>query len=65
MPTIVNPVQVQKFLRGVDYPASKQELIQTARREGADENVIFTLESIPDRTYHGPTGVTEEIGKLK
>jgi hypothetical protein len=61
---IVNPIQVQKFLKGVNYPASRKDLIETARREGADENVIRTLASIPDRVYHGPTGVAEEIGKL-
>jgi hypothetical protein len=65
MPAIVNPIQVQRFLKGVNYPVTKQELIETARREGADENVLYTLERIPDRIYHGPTGVAEEIGKLE
>ncbi len=64
MANIVNPIQVQKYLKGVNYPASRRDLIETARREGADPNVIATLERIPDRIYHGPTGVAEEIGKL-
>ncbi len=64
MPTIVNPIQVQKFLKGVDYPASKRELVEIARRQGADENVLYTLERLPDRTYEGPSGVAKEIGKL-
>ena len=33
----VNPVRVQKFLGGLDYPASKEDLIKRAEREGADE----------------------------
>jgi len=64
VPTIVNPIQVQKFLKGVDYPASKRELVEIARRQGADENVLYTLERLPDRTYEGPSGVAKEIGKL-
>ena len=64
MPKIANPIQVQKYLKGVNYPASKRDLVERARRQGADENVIYTLESIPDRTYEGPSGVAKEIGKL-
>ncbi len=64
MASVVNPIQVQKYLKGVNYPASRRDLIETARREGADQNVIATLERIPDRTYDGPTGVAREIGKL-
>jgi hypothetical protein len=28
----VNPVQLQKHLKGVDYPASKEEFIQQAQQ---------------------------------
>ncbi len=62
---LVNPIQMQRFLKNVDYPVSKQELINTAKREGADENVIATLEHLPDREYDGPVGVSKEIGKLE
>jgi hypothetical protein len=64
MPEIANPIQVQKFLKGVNYPCSRKDLVETARREGADENVVHTLQSIPDQTYNGPSGVAEAIGKL-
>ena len=30
----VNPIQIQKFLKGVDYPASKSDLLRNAEREG-------------------------------
>ncbi len=61
---IVNPVQVQKFLGGIDYPASKQDLLKTAKNQGADENVMNTLKKLPDRKYDGPTDVTKAIGSL-
>ena len=61
----VNPVQIQKDLKGVDYPASKQELIQHAQQHGADENVRSTLEQLPDRQYGTPTEVSKAIGELK
>ena len=61
----VNPVQVQKFLGGIDYPAGKQDILKRAEQEGADENIRSILEKIPDRQYDGPNAVSHEIGKIE
>ena len=61
----VNPVQVQKFLGGIDYPASKQKLVDTAKKQGADDRVLNLLKKLPDKQYDGPTDVTQAIGKLE
>ncbi len=60
----VNPIQVQKYLGGINYPASKKELLDTAKKKGADQNVMDTLNKLPDRSYDAPTDVTKAIGKL-
>lgn len=60
----VNPIQVQKSLSGIDYPASKDELMSRARDEGASDAVRQTLERLPDRTYDSPNDVSEAIGDL-
>lgn len=58
-----SPVQVQKFLRGVDYPASKEQLIESAQEEGADEQTLELLGSLPDRQYESPISVSQELGQ--
>ena len=63
--TKVNPIQVQKFLKGVDYPASKQDLLEHLEREGADEDVRSTLQQLPDESYQTPADVSEAIGKIE
>ncbi len=60
-----NPIQIQKFLAGVDYPAKKRELVEHAKEHGADEIVLATLERLPDREYDRPTAIAHEVGKLK
>jgi hypothetical protein len=65
MATTVNPIQLQKYLKGLDYPVNKQQLLETAKKNGADENVISTLEQLPDKKYDAPVDVSEEVGKLK
>jgi hypothetical protein len=59
-----NPIEVQSFLEGVNYPTRKGQLVQQARREGASNNVRSTLERLPDKQFKDPTDVSEAIGKL-
>jgi hypothetical protein len=58
----VNPVQLQKFLGGIDYPADKKTLIERAREKGADENVLKTLESLDRDRFNSPNDVSEALG---
>jgi len=56
-----SPIQVQRFLEGVDYPASRDDLVETARGAGADEPVLAALERLPERDYDAPTAVSEAL----
>jgi predicted outer membrane protein len=60
----VNPIQLQKFLKGVDYPADKNELMERAKSMGADENVMATLENLQDESFQTPADVSEAVGRL-
>lgn len=59
----INPIQLQKFLKGVDYPASKNTLIENARKMGADENVCSSLEQLPDEEFEAPIDVSQALSK--
>jgi hypothetical protein len=58
-----NPIELQKCLKGVDYPADKSALLQAARAHGADTDLIDALEKIPDRRYDGPNAVSKAVTK--
>ena len=55
----VSPTQVEKFLRDVDYPASKDDLIEAAQSHGADQNVIEALREMPTNRFDSPADVRE------
>jgi hypothetical protein len=61
----VNPIRVQKYLGGVDYPASKDELVNTAKSDGADDLVIETLQRMPGDRFNSPNDVSQAIGKVE
>ncbi len=56
-----NPIQLQKHLSGVDYPASRDDLVKAAREHGADEQMVKALQNIPDRRYDGPNAVSKAV----
>ena len=59
----VNPIQIQKFLKGVDYPADKETQLDNAKKLGADENVCASLEGLPDQKFDAPVDVSQALAK--
>ncbi|MEV4178118.1 MULTISPECIES: DUF2795 domain-containing protein [unclassified Nonomuraea] len=63
MSTAPNPIDLQKHLSGVDYPATKDDLIKAAREHNAGNDIVQALEAMPDRRYDGPNAVSEAVTK--
>jgi hypothetical protein len=61
----VNPIQLQKYLGGLNYPTDKQTLVNKAREKGADDNVIQTLQRLPMDRFNSPNDVSEAFGKMR
>ncbi len=61
----VNPIQLQKFLKGLNYPASKQDITAHARKHGADENVLSTLEQMAGEKFQTPADVSQAAARVK
>jgi hypothetical protein len=58
-----SPIELQKYLSGIDYPADKDTLVGTARSNGAPDDVISTLQDLPGTTFDSPAQVSKAFGK--
>ncbi len=56
-----NPVEVQKHLKGVDYPASGDELASTAEGNDAPGDLVEQLRDQGDEEFSGPDQVTAAL----
>jgi len=56
-----NAVVIQQSLSGVDYPATKSDLIARARYNGAAQEVLDDLDRLPENQYRGPSQVQRAI----
>lgn len=60
-----NPVVVEEHLKGIHYPANRDDLVRTARKNDAPRDVISTLDRLPAKEYTSPIDVNHEIGTLE
>lgn len=57
------PIQVQKYLKGMDYPATKNDLIEHAKKNGAEESVISMLQGMKTNKFNDPADVSKALGE--
>jgi hypothetical protein len=55
---------VETYLRGIDFPATKDDLIDCARENQAPGDVLHVLDKLDDKEYRSVVDITEEVGKF-
>jgi hypothetical protein len=56
-----NPDDAPQYLQGVDYPASKEDLVSAAENNGAPDTLIRMLEGLSRPEYSGPEELTADL----
>ncbi len=56
-------VEIEKALKGMNYPASKQDLVQKAKQNNASQNVIQTIQNLPMDRFNSPVDVQKAFGQ--
>src|SRR3712207_3726319 len=46
---MVSPIDIQKALSGMDYPATKEDIVRHAEQQGGSSEVVEALKKIEDR----------------
>jgi Protein of unknown function (DUF2795) len=59
----MSPIDVEKYLRGVDYPANKTDLVKKAQQNKAPDDIIRTLQQLPSSSFNQPTDVMKAMRK--
>lgn len=60
-----SPANLQKFLAGVSYPASKRDLMEAAKHNRAPGEIMDLIENMPDQEFGGPQDVQRAYGELE
>lgn len=57
----VNPIETQKYLKGVDYPASRDQLVSTAQGNDAPDDIVEALQGMQKDSFDGPNAVVQAM----
>lgn len=58
-----NPANIEKALRGMRFPGDKEAILNKARENGARQEELTALETLPEKNYTNPTEVTEALSE--
>lgn len=56
-----NPMEIQKALSGMQFPADKQQIINYAKSKGASGEIINAINGLPDRQYTNSEDISSEM----
>ena len=58
-----SPANVTHYLKGVHFPARKQDLLRLAKDNGAERDVMDVLESMPDEEFVSVAEIMKAYGE--
>ena len=58
----VSPIDVQKHLKGVSYPASRDDLVSAAESNGAPDEIVAQLREAGSDRFDSPADVMKALG---
>jgi len=64
-PEKTSPAIVESYVKGVHFPAQKEDLVNQARDNGAPEDVLDVLDKFSDRDYKSPIDIAREVPKAE
>ncbi len=60
-----SPTNITQYLKGIDFPCNKNDLINRAKQNGAEHTVITLLQSIGDRQYMDMADVMKSYNQAR
>lgn len=59
------PAQIGPFIKDINFPANKKEVIQHVQNSNADEEVIATLENLPNQKFNSSQELKRILGDIQ
>ncbi|CAA9273142.1 MAG: hypothetical protein AVDCRST_MAG27-3638 [uncultured Craurococcus sp.] len=59
-----SPVDITHQLKGLHFPAQKQDLVQQAKGNGAGQDIMQMIDAMPEREFASIADVMKAMGEL-
>ncbi|WP_043363801.1 DUF2795 domain-containing protein [Belnapia sp. F-4-1] len=58
-----SPVDITHHLKGLHFPAQKGDLVQQAKKNGADQDIMKLLGAMPEQEFASIAEVMKAVGE--
>ncbi|MGF7119529.1 DUF2795 domain-containing protein [Methanobacterium oryzae] len=59
------PAQIGPFIKDINFPANKKEVIEHAQNRNANHEVIDTLKSLPNQKFNSSQELKRILGDIQ
>ncbi|TCZ63556.1 DUF2795 domain-containing protein [Roseicella aquatilis] len=60
-----SPANVTHHLKGIHFPAKKQDLIRQAKKNGAEQDIMQVLDGMEEREFDSIAEVMKAVGEVE
>ena len=64
-PNKASPAAIEKYLKGIHFPAQKHGLISKAQDNEAPQDIINVLNRFEDKKYGSAVDIAKEVGVVE
>jgi hypothetical protein len=64
-PEKASPAAIERYLKGINFPANKKTLIKHAKENQAPKDVLHVLDQFQEKEYHSVIDVSKEVGRIE
>ena len=61
---MVATAAISQYLEGIDFPASKSDIVNHVQRKNAPSQIVQTLKKMPGEKYSSMAGIWHAVGKV-
>ncbi|GEM_PF-4740997 len=55
--------KISKYIHGIGFPSSKDDILKQAKQNGADEAVLSSIKKVSEKHYASPAELLKEFGE--
>ena len=60
-----SPANIAHHLKGIDFPAGRDDLVKHAQKNDADEEILEVIRQMPDQKYGSMADVMKGVGEVE
>jgi len=64
-PEKASPAAVERYLKGIHFPANKGDLTDIAQQNGAPSDVMSVINRFEEKEYNSPVDIAKEVGRVE